>query len=120
MTKRILIIAAIVLAVCIAVCVVFTLKHSPDSLSLQGEYTAVEIGTGATLRFDGDRVCVTYMSAGLEVYSVSGSYKISGDSITLSLNGNDAEQAVMFDGTHSFALGDGYIVFDGIVYKSVN
>lgn len=120
MTKRILIIAAVVIVVCVAVCVIFTVNRSSEQIRLQGEYSAVEIGTGATLVFEDDKITVKYMSAGLEVYSVVGTYKISGDSITVALEGDNAEQAVMFDGVHVLSCGDGYIIFDGIVYKSVN
>lgn len=120
MTKRILIVSAAVLVVCIAVCIIFTVDRKGDEIRLQGEYSAVEIGTGVSLSFDGDRMTVRYMSAGLEVYCVSGTYSIKGESITVSLEGDRADEAQIFDGAHELKIGDGYIIFDSIVYKSVD
>ena len=106
---------ALIIFVCIMLCFcVISCSRKDDKL--EGTYASVQIGTGATFTFDGDIVTITYMSAGVEVYTVEGMYEIYKDSITITLTGEDYEQGNIFSGAHTFEEGDGYIVIGSTRY----
>lgn len=87
-----------------------------NKVTLDGTYSNVQIGTGTTVTFNGDGITLKYTSAGQEVYTVSGTYEVLGDTIVIEFTGEDYEKAYIFAGTKSFELGDGYIIIDRIKY----
>ncbi|MBQ7358187.1 MAG: hypothetical protein IJW65_05585 [Clostridia bacterium] len=115
--KKVIIISAIILAAILVVAALAMLLLRPEEITLEGEYSNVQIGTGRILIFDKDNnVTAKYMSAGTEVYSVKGTYEISDGSIEISFDGEDAQTAHIFVGKHTLEIGDGFIKMDGIRY----
>lgn len=115
--KKVIIISAIILATILIAAALAMLLLRPDEITLDGEYSNVQIGTGRVLVFDKDNnVTARYMSAGTEVYSVKGTYEISDGSIEISFDGEDAQTAHIFIGRHTLEIGDGFIKMDGVRY----
>ena len=111
MKKILIVITCILICVCACACSV------REDSRLDGTYSAVQIGTGATFTFEGDGVTIKYTSAGEEVYTVTGTYEIYKDSITITLTGEDYEKGSIFAGVSKFERGDDYIVISGTRYR---
>lgn len=114
--KKIIFAAAAVIVVIICVCAAVSFFIVSKSVKLEGKYSNVDMGTGGILEFDGKNVTATYMSAGDTVYSVSGVYRTDNGNIIMNFNGN-TDGINVFEGTHLFDVGDGYIMLDGVKYK---
>ena len=70
--------------------------------TLSGKYSAELLGTGATMTFKGSKITTTYKAAGKEIYTVEGTYKIEDDKITITYEGEKADEAKDYAGTFDF------------------
>ena len=114
--KKVIIIVAILVAVVVAGGVIASILLQPDEIRISGAYSAEALGTGKSLSFDKEGgVIGTYRSAGMEVYSVAGTYEINDGKIVMSFD--DESIAInVFEGQFTFELGEDYILIDGLKY----
>ena len=116
--KKIIIIAAILVAIVVAVGVIAMILLQPKEIRLSGTYSDEVLETGGTLTFDDEKVVATYRSAGHEVYTVTGTYTISEGILTMTFNDENVPYNV-FEGQFTFATEYDYILIDGIKYYKV-
>ena len=102
------------IALVLALCFVVSLLASCGS-SLSGTYTAESFGSKLTYTFSGNDVKLSVSVFGMQAVTVNGTYKIDGNSITLTFGGEEAE-AKQYSGTFDFAKGeDGKTITIGLV-----
>lgn len=113
MKKNIVRVLALVL-IAAALCTVF----ASCGKKLSGSYSAEVLGTGATMEFKGSKVTTTYKALGQIVYTVEGTYEIEDNKITITYEGDKAEEAKDYAGTFDFVENeDGSIKIGLITYK---
>ena len=83
--------------------------------TLSGTYSAEVLGTGATYEFKGSKVTVTAKALGVVAFEAEGTYKIDGDQITFTFEG-DEKDAKEYNGTFTFEEGDDYIKIGLVKY----
>ena len=89
--------------------------------TLSGTYSAEVLGTGATMTFKGSKVTTSYKALGTELYSVTGTYKIEDSKITITYEGENAEEAKDYAGTFDFTENeDGSIKIGLVTYKKAD
>lgn len=80
---------------------------------LSGTYEASVIGTGATYTFKGSKVTIQAKALGSNVGdAIEGTYKISGDQITITIEGDS-----QYSGTFDFEKGEDYIKIGVVKYN---
>lgn len=115
--KKIIFATVAVIVIIIVICIAISLFILSNTAKLEGKYTNVDIGTGGVLEFDGKNVTVTYMSAGTEVYRVSGTYKIENGNIIMNFDNENIQGVNVFEGSHAFDTGEDHVIIDGVIYK---
>lgn len=113
--KKVIIIVAILVAVVVTGAVIASILLQPDEIRLSGTYSNEVIGTGRTLTFDEEKVVATYRSAGMEVYTVTGTYTIEEGILTMTFD-DDSIPHNVFEGQFRFEMGEDHILVDGIRY----
>lgn len=116
--KKVIIIVAILVAVVVTGAVIASILLQPDEIRLSGTYSNEVIGTGRTLTFDEEKVVATYRSAGMEVYTVTGTYAIEEGMLTMTFN-DDSILHNVFEGSFKFEMEGEHLLIDGIVYYNV-
>ncbi len=117
--KKVIIIVAILLAIVVAGAVIASILLQPEELRLSGTYSNEVIGTGETLTFDDEKVVATYRSAGMEVYTVTGTYTIEEGILTMTFDDDDSVLNNVFEGKFTFEMEDEHLLIDGIRYYNV-
>lgn len=80
---------------------------------LSGTYEASVIGTGASYTFKGNKVTIQAKAIGANIGEpVEGTYKISGDEITITIEGDST-----YSGTFDFEKGEDTIKIGIVEYK---
>ncbi len=113
--KKVIIIVAILVAVVITGAVIASILLQPEEIRLTGTYSNEVLQTGGTMTFDEEKVVATYRSAGIEVYTVTGTYEISDGMIVMTFN-DESIPINVFEGAFKFELGEDYILVDGLKY----
>ncbi len=113
--KKVIITVAILVAVVVAGAIIASILLQPEEIRLTGTYSNEVLQTGGTLTFDDEKVVATYRSAGIEVYTVTGTYEIADGMIVMVFN-DDSIPINVFEGTFKFELGEDYILIDGLRY----
>lgn len=96
-----------ILAVVMALLMV-TLVFASCGKTLKGTYSAEVFGSGVELEFEGKEVTITLKAIGFDLGSVTGTYKIKDDKITLTFD-SDNEKIDAYNGTFDFEEGEDYI-----------
>lgn len=96
---------------CVALVVVMMLSLVACGNKLSGTYKSEGLlESYVSYTFKGSKVTVDTYVVGSKVLTVTGTYKIDGDEITLTYDSKDAEgNKDVVSGTQTFEKGDGYI-----------
>jgi hypothetical protein len=93
------------------------------SCGLSGKYSAVALGTGSTMEFDGKNVTIVYKVAGFDVATIDATYSIEDDTISFDFGDeeeieNDLAKAFFenLEEPVSFEEGEDYIKIGGVKY----
>lgn len=99
--KKTIVRALAFVLICAALCTAF----ASCGKTISGTYSAEALGTGATMTFKGSQITTTYKALGSVVYTVEGKYEIKDGNITITYEGDKADEAKEYSGTFSFEEG---------------
>lgn len=81
--------------------------------TISGTYSAEGYGTGMSYEFSGKKVTISVKVVGAEAAAIEGTYKIEGDKITLTFDGDEGKE---HSGTFDFEEGDDFIKIGIVKY----